>query len=322
MIRLDLSNTTSFTAHRSGWQYCMSKLRHFHSRNGILFNDFIEKDFSWNIEDYYNGSCVLPYRKNWVGVWHNPPISPDWFDIANSPQAVLQRDVFQESLKTCKAIVCLSEYLSSWLRDKIDVPIVTVMHPTEVPRQKWNIKNYTEDRYKYVVQLGYWLRKLESIHDLRCDSTYKKIWLPGNVDYSIKMFDLFVKTTRNARQRKYTWSGVDVKNISNEEFDRLLSKCVVLVNLYDSSANNAVIECVARNTPLLVNRLPAVEEYLGKDYPLYINDLDHATSLLYDIDKLYEAHLYLKNMDKRWISGTYFANTLITKLSSVIQDAA
>lgn len=318
MIRLDLSNTTSFTAHRSGWQYCMSKLRHFHSRNGILFNDFVEKDFGWNVSEQYNGSLRLPYKRDWIGVWHNPPISPDWFDIANSPQAVLQRDVFQQSLKTCKAIVCLSEYLSNWLRDKIDVPIVTVMHPTEVPARKWHIKNYMKNRNKHVVQLGYWLRKFDSIHNLRCGSSYKKIWLAGDVNYSTYMYDIYIKTLKRAKEVKYNWAGVHMQNLPNEEFDHLLSKSVVLVNLYDSSANNAVIECVARNTPLLVNRLPAVEEYLGKDYPLYINDLDHAASLLYDIDKLYEAHLYLKNMDKRWISGTYFANDLMKKLGEVL----
>lgn len=318
MIRLDLSNTTSFTAHRSGWQYCMSKLRHFHSRNGILFNDFIEKDFCWNIQDHYNGSCVLPYKKNWVGVLHNPPMSPDWFDIASSPQALLDRPVFQESLKTCKTIICLSEYLSSWIRERVDIPIITVKHPTEIPAKKWNIKNYLTSKHKYVVQLGYWLRKFESIHRIRCDKTYKKIWLAGHTDYAVSMYDIFRKTTKTKLESSFEWAGVDMKNIPNEEFDDLLSKCVVMVNLYDSSANNAVIECIARNTPLLVNRLPAVEEYLGKNYPLYIDDLDHASSLLYDIDKLYEAHVYLKNMNKDWISGSYFATDLASKLEKVL----
>ena len=90
------------------------------------------------------------------------------------------------------------------------------------------------------------------------------------------------------------------------------------MGLYDTSANNAVVECIARNTPILINRLPASEEYLGKDYPFFFNDIDHASSLLYDLDKVYEAHIYLKNMDKKWISGTYFAQDLTEKLDHVI----
>jgi hypothetical protein len=37
---------------------------------------------------------------------------------------------------------------------------------------------------------------------------------------------------------------------------------------------------LARGTPLLVNRLPAVEEYLGPDYPLFYADLSQIESLL------------------------------------------
>lgn len=321
MIKLDLSDTVDFRAHRSGWGYCMSKLKGFHSKNGIKFNDFIEKDFGWDIKNYYSAgeSNYKKYNHDWIGVWHNPPNSPDWFDISNSPQAILKRDIFQKSLKNCKAIVCLSEYLSSWLSERIENPIITVKHPTEIPRLKWDVKNYLKSDRKQIVQIGYWLRKMESIHNLKCSSDYSKVWLPSNKEYAIYLFDIFKKTQTDCKESDYMWSGVDMKRISNEEFDDTLSRCVVFLDQYDSSANNAVVESVARNTPILTNRLPAVEEYLGKDYPLFFDNLDHASVLLSDSQKIYEAHLYLKNMNKRWISGTFFANDLMTKLSEVIQ---
>jgi len=320
MIRLDLSDTTSFMAHRSGWGYCMSKLKRFHSKNGIKFNDFIEKDFGWNINNYYNigESNYKKYNYDWVGVWHNPPNYPDWFDISNSPQAILKRDIFQKSLKNCKAIVCLSEYLSNWLSERIDTPIVTVKHPTEIPASKWDIKNYLKSDRKQVIQVGYWLRKMDSIHNLRCSLDYEKIWLPSNKEYAINLFDILKKTLMDCKESDYTWSGVNMKRVSNEEFDSLLSGGVVFLDQYDSSANNAVVESVARNTPILTNRLPAVEEYIGKDYPLFFDDLDHASALLSSPQKIYEAHLYLKNMDKRWISGTFFANDLMKKLGEAL----
>ena len=43
----------------------------------------------------------------------------------------------------------------------------------------------------------------------------------------------------------------------------------MILSLVDASANNAVIDCIARATPLLVNPHPAVIEYFGADYPTY-----------------------------------------------------
>lgn len=319
MIRLDLSNTISFRTHRSGWGYCMSKLNKFHSKSGIFFDDFIEKNFGWNVAEHYHPDGMGgAYKRNWIGVWHNPPAAPEWFDSSNSPQAVLERKSFQDSLESCKAIVCLSEYLSSWVKERIDVPVVTVKHPTEIPSKKWNIQNLVRRERREIIQIGYWLRKLNSIHKLKCDYRYKKIWLPSNKEYAMGLYDTQRRTMRKNHESNYIWSGVSMETVPNQEFDEMLSRGIVFVDLYDSSANNAVIESIARNTPILINRIPAVEEYLGKDYPLYFDDLEHASSLLYDLDSIYSAHKYLKNMNKKWISGSYFANDLISKLQSVI----
>ena len=49
-----------------------------------------------------------------------------------------------------------------------------------------------------------------------------------------------------------------------------------LVALHGASANNMVIECIARATALLVNPLPAVVEYLGEGCPFYFRSLAEA----------------------------------------------
>lgn len=319
MIRLNLSSTTSFSAHRSGWSYCMSSLSKYHSRSGIFVNDFIEKDFGWNVDAYRSFFApLLPYKMPWIGFLHNPPNCPDWFDSANSPQAILNRKVFQDSLITCKAIVCLSDYLADWLKCQVSVPVVSVKHPTETRVKKWDIKKYLKKTRKTLVQIGYWLRRFESIENIKCDKTYERVWLPGDLDYTKYMWNIYKKTTQNPKEDKFKFCGVQMKNVSNEEFDNLLSESVAFVDLYDSSANNAIVECIARNTPILVNRIPATEEYLGKDYPLFFKDVDHASEMLYDLDSIYRAHLYLKDMNKSWISGSWFANDLMSKLENVL----
>ena len=290
MIKLNLSNTTSFSSHRSGWGYCMSCLAPAHSKSGIYFDDFLEKTFGWDIKNYYyEDENNVPYKKESIGVIHNPPNVPDWFDLCNSPQAIIERDVFRESLKTCKALVSLSDYVAKFLKTKVDVPVVSVKHPTEIPDKKWSMDNFLSQKNKEVVQLGYWLRIMRSIYDLKCDYRYKKIWLAGDIKNANDIFynKEFKFGSKQHYLEEYKLSGVLVDRLSNEEYDDLFSRCICLVGLYDTSANNAVVECIARNTPILINRLPASEEYLGKDYPFFFNDIDHASSLLYDLDKVY-----------------------------------
>jgi hypothetical protein len=82
-------------------------------------------------------------------------------------------------------------------------------------------------------------------------------------------------------------------HIPDHEYDVLLAENICFLNLYDASANNAVIECLVRATPILVNPLPAVREYLGDEYPLYYDDLDEAAAMALDLGRLRAAHEHL-----------------------------
>ena len=90
-----------------------------------------------------------------------------------------------------------------------------------------------------------------------------------------------------------------VDRLTNDDYDELLSKNIVYLNLYDSSANNAIIECIARGTPLLVNKLPAVVEYLGEDYPFYFTDDQEATRKLNDLNLIRRTHEYLMSFENK-----------------------
>lgn len=58
--------------------------------------------------------------------------------------------------------------------------------------------------------------------------------------------------------------------ISNEDYDKLLSENIIFLNLVDCSAVNTILECISRNTPVIINKHPAVQELLGENYPMYI----------------------------------------------------
>ena len=83
------------------------------------------------------------------------------------------------------------------------------------------------------------------------------------------------------------------------------------MDLYATSTNNTILEAIIRNTPIIVNKLEAVGEYLGKDYPLYYEKLSKVDELINNNDKLLSAHIYLKNMNKQDISYEHFVRRLI-----------
>ena len=124
-------------------------------------------------------------------------------------------------------------------------------------------------------------------------------------------------------------SSVEViDHLCDTDYDKLLSENIVFLNLIDASAVNTVIECIIRNTPLIINRRPAIVEILGADYPLYYGDCDGNTDddytmnhqvveLLSDTKKLKSAYKYLLNFDKTKFSVGCFM-TDFTKIVSQV----
>jgi hypothetical protein len=94
-----------------------------------------------------------------------------------------------------------------------------------------------------------------------------------------------------------------------DEYDELLKQNIVFLDLWDSSVNNAVLECICRNTPVIVNKLPAIVEYLGEDYPLYFENLSDVNNLM-QIDNIINAHNYLKNINKQDLTLSHFTSKL------------
>lgn len=131
--------------------------------------------------------------------------------------------------------------------------------------------------------------------------------LTGN--WNIHYYEQMVKTIKS----------VDViEFIDNNIYDNLLTENIVFLNLVDASAVNTLIECIARNTPIIVNRHPAVVELLGEKYPLYYgNNMEYTemsvevNKLLFDRTKIARANKYLQKMDKSKFTMDYFVKTFI-----------
>ena len=295
--------------HRGGWGYILQELENkkfFSKLSNIDFFDVLEKQFLWK-SDFI---C----KNRWIGFIHCTPKTPNYLNDLNI-EKMINNVNFIKSLNSCVFLITLSPYITNYLEKKLnlelnlDIKIHTLFHPViseNIPL--FQLSNYLDNEEKYIIQIGQQLRKISTIYFIK-NNNYKKMWLTGCKDFS-KMeslrdqeIDYFSLNTEDMNEVKMYYTK------TFEEYDLLLSKNIVIVNLFDAAANNTILECIVRNTPMLVNRIEGVIDYLGEDYPLYFDNLDEINSLL-DVRKIKEAHLYLKKMDKKKFKIEMFTTKL------------
>ena len=340
-----IDNVFSSDIHRAGWHYVSRHvMEKFNNNNGEIIVDlYVDKTFLWN-STINEKLGKIPYTKPWVGFIHHTP-DPDYSE--NSLNHILESELFKKSLKNCKGLIVLSNYLRDYLSDYIqdylvdyvNVPIHALIHPTEDVRQKFSFKKFSENKNKKVIQIGGWLRDVYSIYSLQVNYkllNIKKCILPGKdfgnyvkpKGFNVKQLlnnqkgngltnnICQVATTKNicqASNNKFiaglikffneTYHTVTVLPLlSNNDFDDLLSRNIVFLNLINASASNTVMECIIRNTPIIINRIEAIEEILGCDYPLFYDNLAEAGSMVTNIELIKKGHMFLKKMDKTCLS--------------------
>ena len=298
--------------HRAGWNWVMKHLfDKYHDDNAeVLVDDFIERTFDWDYNE--NRNKPLPhYDSPWIGFVHNPFTVTKPFDIKASALNICSRLSFLKALKNCKGLYTLSEDLAesmNYLLDQIGayyISVETLKHPTITDVELFDIDKFLES--PKVTNIGYWLRSFDSFFTL--DTSIPKHILLGKLEYAHQNFSRQSKSFKHKSKltgEKIIGKVTPHQALTNEEYDRFLTGSISYINLIDTSANNAVIECMVRNIPLLVNYHPAVVEYLGEDYPFYYLTQAGANKKINDVELIKLTHDYLCNMDKRFLTIEHF----------------
>ena len=102
-----------------------------------------------------------------------------------------------------------------------------------------------------------------------------------------------------------------IEYLNNNLYDQMLSEFVVFLDLFDASAVNTILECIIRNTPVIVNRIPGTVDLLGENYPLFYNNAEDLETIGYQ--KIFLANKYLKNLNKDKYQIDYFVKDVISK---------
>ena len=328
--------------HRSGWQYVIDHLMPFDSpQESLIFDNYLDRTFHWS-SDVYKHTDIIPFRSSWCGfLHHTTDTTYSEYNIIN----LFKKQEFLDSLPHCIALFTLSHDLATKVRTQLDkisgtesIIVKAFIHPTQALDIVFDLEKFNNNEQKYLVQIGGWLRSALDIHKLQL-RLHPKQQHPFNIEKAVlkgKNMDNLFKPDNLAIEFKAPELNVcydfkdsvvvpnkfineliqhinglynSVKQIdmlSNEGYDDLLSKNIVFLSLVDASAVNVVIECIVRCTPVLTNRLPALEEILGKQYPFFYSNLEEAGRMATNYELIKKTHSYLVSMNKKKLNINYF----------------
>ena len=297
-MRLNLHNQVKWEHHRSGWSYVLNNLfNRFHHSEGIQFDGFLDGTITHKINPF-------PFTKPFVGVFHNTPHHPKNAELKYT-ECTLGMDKLLESKawKTCKnlclGIYVLSDYMKNFIQKKDSSIIVSSLkHPTEFTKNTFTFDSFVKNKEKKLLSIGHWMRKLETIYLVK--SPFQKTRLstvsPASPELHRKWAEDYEYISEKVGK---AYSTVDhLEYTGGSLYDNLLAENIAFLDLHDASASNTIIECIVRNTPVLVNNVGAVSEYLGADYPFYYSSIESAEQKLNDLELIEHTHNYIKDMDK------------------------
>jgi len=315
--------------HRGGWRAIMRRaidagvVSTTTQLGKLLLLDCTEKTFVWPL---LNGGGADALVQPWVGIVHYAPYLPATFPTLETLQGLLGAPAFAESLSWCRGLLVFSNHVAGFLRPRLSVPIRVLKHPLAFDENdrppQFSMHAFVRNAAdRKVIMLGQQYRRISTIHRLKVK--YPKYWLPGQLKA------LSDEHIRKLLHRDPTWVpqtetvlDATVKYFaSHAQYDEWVTQNVIVIDLWDASANNAVLEAIAMNNPIFVSRHPAVIEYLGRDYPMYFADISDVEAVINDdqllVERMHAAHLYLTRMAKDDLTMSVFVQALNHSASSI-----
>jgi hypothetical protein len=276
---------------------------------------FVEAEYDFNI-----AKSSHEIEGEWIGIVHDPLDTHKYYKNHGKRRNHLRGRGFRKSLERCKGLFFLTKTECDKWRIALDslgyhhIKCDYGLHPIQNHEHRFSWDAFLENKDKRIIQTGHWLRIPYSIFKLDTPHEFKKTIVPYD-DRQRWYLRLFGKTD-GVRLNKHEMNSVDkVPLLSFEEYVTMLTENILYMELCEASANNTVLDAILMNTPLIVNKLDGVVEYLGEDYPLYFENRDEVADMLLDTEKLIETHIYLREMDKTRFSlenfGRSFFNSKI-----------
>jgi hypothetical protein len=268
--RLNARKLSPWQHHRGGGKFvCRLIAEHLHCEDGVRFIG--------SVEDEVAERKII--AEPWVGFIHQVPKHDlKWFPDL---ERMLRDEYWNASAQNCLGLFVLSTYVKEYLQNAgCQIPIAHILYPAEPTDRLFSSDRFFGRSPNRIVSGGEFLGNFQPFFDLKALGFVKELLV----------------------HEDFKWQSIVPNDsvgllgrVSDDEYDALLENSVVFLNLRDAPANTTVVECIARNTPILVNRLLGVVEYLGEEYPFYYSSLEEAEAKLQQPDLIRKASQYLSD---------------------------
>ena len=326
---------SNYGLHYFGWKGVMNHFMNFIQKNHFLqdfccnqkifFDEWIEKLFIWG-NKIQSAEFVQKIEKNnymLITFLHNPPYEKYKYLSMEEKEKINTTVLFNEDL--------LNSYLFRLLKTKymkmkerivylytlsnshkeyiyLNYPeyrnsLVSIYHPIKMRRnEKNNFQYELFVNHPRIFHIGWWLRNFKTFIDLHLSKEFQK--------------NILVK--KDFEKQWLTISkNFDIQNIQivyeleNDEYEKIFKNSCLFLHLEDTVANNVILECIRFNTPIIVNKLDSIVEYLGQDYPFYFSNTDELKEIesytnAEMLSRVLRSHIYLQNMDKTHLQMVTF----------------
>lgn len=302
----------------SGWSNACSAFGS--NKHGIVNLDvFFEASFEWmHTPKLIENLCKKYPKEDFIAIIHNPFDTYRYEKFVKFSNVKPYPDCILELLqKHCKGLffMCKAEALKFRNYFKsigLNIKCNHLYHPIQNFEKKFSFNKFFNNPNKLLIQSGMHLRKASTPFLIASDFLNSDIdiayvpWESRN-QYSLEKEVFFKKLdTKNFHLVK------KINQLEYEEYIDLYRSNIFLLDLHEVTSCNVVLDCISTHTPLIVKRLPANEEYLGKDYPLFFNNIDEIYQLTKDYSILKDAHLYLRSINKDRFSLPRFQQDFLT----------
>ncbi len=228
-----------------------------------------------------------------VGAWLRDPISINLLNV-KVPKFALKGKMMDNYFPP-KDLVITRDMLLAVLNNQNSDTRSLASPPDVISRIIGDLNMWVHFLIKYLIK---WLSMINVHHLLTAPDVGDDILDISKTSYTNKIQNALLSHVKGLI------SSVKVLDmLDNDAYDTLLASNVVYLKYVDISASNTLVEAIVRNTPVLVNPLPAVVQLLGENYPLYFSDETEVPKLLKKVGKAYR---YLRKLDKDKYRGEYF----------------
>ncbi|MFI7453484.1 glycosyltransferase [Nonomuraea sp. NPDC049714] len=273
--KLRVAHPVRWEHHRGGWTDVTDYLeRELSCPDGTLTVNALEETIA--------SGRVLDAP--WVAFSHEVP--DHHYDFPDLTR-LLRLPAWKASVRKCRGLWVLSHHNKEFLEScRFPFPVSFVHYPTVFPAERFSFRAFADQSPRPLLFIGSYLRRPQPFYDLV---------VPGYAKYRLRAPGL----EGPAEPRRGPQEVRTLDAVADDAYDRLLTRSVVFLSLRDAGANTTIVECIARGTPVMVNRVGGVAEYLGHDYPLYYETLDEAAAKLADLDLIEATGRYLRNSPVR-----------------------